>query len=98
MKNIFQHGATLWDFCVILMRNDCICLPAELADFRRKNICGYVRYAEILFTQSEQFPIPKHTEKVAHVYDFDTVFGLASHRVQRNYNKSEAIVIFPESP
>ena len=36
MKNIFQHGATLWDFCVISMRNDGICPLAELADFRRK--------------------------------------------------------------
>ena len=35
-KKIFQHCATLWAFCVILMRNDCICPPAERADFRRK--------------------------------------------------------------
>ena len=35
-KNIFQHRATIWDFCVMLMRNDCIYPPAERADFRRK--------------------------------------------------------------
>lgn len=35
-KKYFQHCATLWAFCVIFMRNDGICPPAELADFRRK--------------------------------------------------------------
>ena len=35
-EKFFQHGATIWDFCVMLMRNDCICPPAERADFRRK--------------------------------------------------------------
>ena len=27
MKNIFQHDATLWDFCVKLMRKDSLFLP-----------------------------------------------------------------------
>lgn len=43
MKNIFQHWATPWDFCVILMGKDSIFSPAERADFRRKEICANLR-------------------------------------------------------
>ena len=36
-QKYFQHGATLWDFCVILLRKkDDICSPADLSDSRRK--------------------------------------------------------------
>lgn len=38
MKKIFRYyDVTFWNFCIIVMRKDCFCPPAERADFRRKN-------------------------------------------------------------
>ena len=43
-KKFRYYDVTFWNFCIIVMRKDCFCPPAELADFRRKkshaNTCG----------------------------------------------------------
>ena len=35
-KKFRYYDVTFWNFCIIVMRKDCFCPPAERADFRRK--------------------------------------------------------------
>ena len=35
-KKFRYYDVTFWNFCIIVMKKDCFCPPAERADFRRK--------------------------------------------------------------